>query len=74
MGKINPTSIPEHITVFQAGYIERAVMDYFRDPIHQEQFETWRKARRERNEKKGIAGGADSCSLVHSGIGLALRA
>ena len=46
MGVIIPNEIPEYLTVFHAGYIEKAVTDYFKDPEHQKAFEKWKTERR----------------------------
>ena len=34
MGVIKPKAIPDHVALLQAGFIERAVLDYFKDPYH----------------------------------------
>lgn len=65
MGVINPRAVPEHITAFQAGYIEKAVLSYFADPVHRKEFESW-KREREKHEKV-VKSGLHDCSSMGGG-------
>lgn len=62
MGVIIPQEIPEHITIFHAGYIENAVLEYFTDPVHQREFKEWQE-RRNHEKEMGICNMPDHSDL-----------
>lgn len=48
MGVIEPKAIPDLVALLQAGFIESAVLDYFKDPVHEKEFRKWKRERRKR--------------------------
>lgn len=71
--RINPSKIPEHLTIFHSGYIEQMVVEYFKDPNHQKEFEKWQE-RRMHEKEMVVCSSDDIRHLDGCGTCLAVRA
>ena len=71
MGVIKPKAIPDHVALLQAGFIERAVLDYFKDPVHEKEFRKWKRERRKREKETFNGSSPDFGNVAHSTLYMA---